>query len=165
MTDSNRLDRCVALLQRLIQTPSLPGEEGEIAALVADEMRQLRYDEIRVDEVGNVLGKIQGDGSVPPLMFNTHLDHVDVGDPGLWPHPPFGGEIHGESVWGRGAVDIKGPMAAQIHGVAQLLGSDQPPGDVWVSCVVQEEIGGGVDLVNNRWLIPKRSKTAQIPTD
>ena len=75
-------------------------------------------------------------------MFNTHLDHVDVGDPAGWPHPPFGGEIHDDRVWGRGAVDIKGPMAAQVVGVARLLAGDRPPGDVWVTAVVQEEIGG-----------------------
>lgn len=142
MTDSIELDRCVSLLQRLIRTPSLPGEEGDVAALVAAEMRDLGYDEVRTDEVGNVLGKIHGQGSAPPMMFNTHLDHVDVGDPSLWPHPPFGAEIRDNRVWGRGAVDIKGPMAAQIYGVAQLLEGERPPGDVWVTCVVQEEIGG-----------------------
>jgi putative selenium metabolism hydrolase len=142
MTDSIQLDRCVTLLQSLIQTPSLPGQEGDIAALVAAEMRDLGYEEVRIDEVGNVLGKIHGQGSAPPLMFNTHLDHVDVGDPSVWPHPPFGGEIHDDRVWGRGAVDIKGPMAAQIHGAAQLLEGERPPGDVLVTCVVQEEIGG-----------------------
>lgn len=136
------LQRCVDLLQRMIRTPSLPGKEGELADVVADEMRRLGYDEVRVDEVGNVLGLIKGRGEAPGLMFNTHLDIVDVGDPAGWPHPPFGGEIHDDRVWGRGAVDIKGPMAAQILGVARLLSGERPPGDVWVTAVVQEEIGG-----------------------
>jgi putative selenium metabolism hydrolase len=139
---SKDLQHCIDLLQQMIRTPSLPGEEGEMARLVAAEMRDLDYDEVRVDEVGNVLGRIRGRGDAPDLMFNTHLDHVDVGDPAGWPHPPFGGEIHDDRVWGRGAVDIKGPMAAQILGVARLLEGDRPPGDVWVTAVVQEEIGG-----------------------
>ena len=92
------LQRCVDLLQRMIRTPSLPGKEGELADVVADEMRLLGYDEVRVDEVGNVLGLIKGRGEAPGLMFNTHLDIVDVGDPAGWPHPPFGGEIHDGNV-------------------------------------------------------------------
>lgn len=136
------LERCVDLLQQMIRTLSLPGHEGELASLVANEMRDLGYDEVRIDEVGNVLGRVEGRGQAPDLMFNTHLDHVDVGDPAGWPHPPFGGEIHDDKVWGRGAVDIKGPMAAQVVGVARLLRGERPPGDVWVTAVVQEEIGG-----------------------
>ena len=139
---SDDLQRCIDLLQQMIRTPSLPGEEGEMAKLVANTMRDLGYDGVRVDEVGNVLGRIEGRGDAPDLMFNTHLDHVDVGDPAGWPHPPFGGEIHDDRIWGRGAVDIKGPMAAQVIGVARLLQGGKPPGDVWVTAVVQEEIGG-----------------------
>lgn len=126
----------------MIRIPSLPGEEGELAVLVADAMRGLGYDTVSFDEVGNVLGCIRGEGQAPALMFNTHLDHVDVGDPAAWPHPPFAGEIHDDRVWGRGAVDIKGPMAAQIVGVARLLDGERPPGNIWVTGVVQEEIGG-----------------------
>ncbi len=131
---------CVDFLQRLIQTPSLPGEEGPIAELVADEMRSLGYDDVDLDDAGNVIGRIAG-GDASPVQFNTHLDHVAVGDPARWPYPPHGGEIHDDRIWGRGAVDIKGPLAAQIHGVAPRHG-ERPPGDVYVTCVVQEEIGG-----------------------
>ena len=141
-TGSTDEQGCIEFLQRLISTPAQPGEEEAIAALVTEEMRRLGYHHVAVDEVGNVIGRIEGTGDAPPLMFNTHLDHVDVGDPSRWPHPPFGGEIHDGSVWGRGAVDIKGPMAAQIHGAARLLDGERPAGDVWVTCVVQEEIGG-----------------------
>lgn len=105
-------------------------------------MEQLGYRDVRFDEAGNVLGRIRG-GDGPAVMFNTHLDHVDVGDHDRWPYPPFGGELHDGVVWGRGAVDIKGPLAAQVYGVARLVDGGEPPaGDVWVTAVVQEEIGG-----------------------
>ena len=134
---------CVDFLQRLIRTPSLPGKEGDVAELVRAEMESLGYHEIKVDEVGNVIGLIRGSGDAPAVMLNTHLDHVDVGEPGGWPHAPYGGEIHDGKVWGRGAVDIKGPLAAQVHGAAQLLQRGlTPAGDLYVSTVVQEEIGG-----------------------
>ncbi|MGD8327919.1 MAG: M20/M25/M40 family metallo-hydrolase [Acidobacteriota bacterium] len=137
------LESCTDFLQRLIRTPGLPGNEGATAELVRAEMEQLGYDEVHLDEAGNVLGKVPGRGEAPAMMFNTHLDHVDVGDHAAWPHPPFGGEIHDDKVWGRGAVDIKGPLACQVYGVARLLRDGfEPAGDVWVTATVQEEVGG-----------------------
>ncbi|WP_152918236.1 M20/M25/M40 family metallo-hydrolase, partial [Ardenticatena maritima] len=137
------LAACIAFLQRLVQTPSLPGHEADLAALVKAEMERLGYDEVFVDAAGNVIGRIRGRGDAPAVMFNTHLDHVDPGDPAGWRFPPYGGEIHDEAVWGRGTVDIKGPLAAQVYGVARLKNDPTPPpGDVYVSAVVQEEIGG-----------------------
>jgi len=137
------LEACVDFLQRLIRTESLPGEEEEVAGLVRAEMEELGYAEVAIDDAGNVLGKVPGRGEVEPLMFNTHLDHVDVGDPEGWSHGPFSGDLSGGAVWGRGAVDIKGPLAAQVYGVARLLRDGfRPAGDVWVTAVVQEEVGG-----------------------
>lgn len=137
------LDRCLDFLRAILRTPGMPGEEGEVARLVADEMERLGYPEVRTDEAGNVIGTIRGRGEAPAVMFNTHLDHVDAGDESAWAHPPFGGELADGRVWGRGAVDIKGPLAAQVHGVARLLADGEPPpGDVHVTAVVQEEIGG-----------------------
>ena len=139
----SQLDACVRFLQRLIQTPSLPGEEEHVARLVEAEMKSLSYDEVFVDEAGNVVGCIKGKGETSAIMFNTHLDHVDVGDHAGWPYPPFGGEIHDDKIWGRGAVDIKGPLAAQVYGVGALKQAGiVPDGDVYVSGVVYEEIGG-----------------------
>jgi len=137
------LESCIDFLQRLIQTQSLPGQEGEIAALMRDEMEKLGYADARIDEAGNAIGRVPGRGEAESLMFNTHLDHVDVGEHDAWPYPPFGGEVHDGKVWGRGAVDIKGPMAAQVYGVARLIRDGfQPAGDVYVTGVVQEETGG-----------------------
>lgn len=137
------LESCVDFLQRLIRTESLPGGEGDIAELVGAEMEGLGYSDVHIDDAGNVLAKVPGKGEAPPMMFNTHLDHVDVGEHEAWPHPPFGAEIHDDTVWGRGAVDIKGPLACQVYGVARLLEDDiAPAGDIWVTATVQEEVGG-----------------------
>src|SRR4051794_15657923 len=71
--------------QRLIQTPSLPGQEGDVAALVNAEMQALGYDEVRVDEAGNVIGRVRATSTPTDerprrsIMFNTHMDQVDVG--------------------------------------------------------------------------------------
>jgi putative selenium metabolism hydrolase len=133
----------VAFAQRLIQTPSLPGEEADAARLVRSEMQSLGYDETWIDEVGNVVGVVRGTGGGRCLMFNTHLDHVDVGDVSGWPFPPYEGKIADGVLWGRGAVDIKGPTAAQVYGVALLKQAGVGlPGDVYVAGAVQEEVGG-----------------------
>ena len=143
MSGISDLISCLEFLRALLRTPGMPGEEGEVARLVAAEMERLGYDEVEPDEAGNVVGTIRGRGEAPPVMFNTHLDHVDAGDPAAWEHPPFGGELADGRLWGRGAVDIKGPLAAQVHGAARLLREDAPPpGDVHVTAVVQEEVGG-----------------------
>jgi putative selenium metabolism hydrolase len=76
-------------------------------------------------------------------MFNGHMDHVDAGDPSQWAHPPFGGEVHGGDLWGRATVDMKGALAAMVYagGLLKELGMTLP-GDLYVSGVVQEEVGG-----------------------
>jgi putative selenium metabolism hydrolase len=135
--------RVMGFLRDLLRIPSLPGQEGEVADRVAQEMRRLGYDTVRIDDAGNVVGRVRGRGEAPEMMLNTHLDHVDVGDPEAWEHGPFAAEVAEDRVWGRGAVDIKGPLAAQVHGVGRLAETGRsPPGDVVVTAVVQEEIGG-----------------------
>jgi len=128
--------------RRLIQTPSLPGMENRVAALIQQEMQSLNYDEVTTDAAGNVIGKIRG-GDGPTLMLNAHMDHVDPGDPARWPVEPYAGEIRDGAIWGRGAVDAKGPLAAQVYGAALLREAGlTPPGEVYVVAVVMEEVGG-----------------------
>jgi putative selenium metabolism hydrolase len=137
-----RREALVGFAQALVQTQSPSGQEGAVAALIRAEMERLGYDEVWADEAGNVVGRIAG-GPGLPLMLNGHMDHVDAGDAARWAHPPFGGEVHGGELWGRGAADMKGALAAMVYagGVAKAL--DEPlPGDLYVSGVVQEEVGG-----------------------
>ncbi|WP_374688893.1 M20 family metallopeptidase [Promineifilum sp.] len=135
---------CVSFAQRLIRMPSMSGEEMALAALVAAELRDLGYDEVWADPAGNIYGRVYGrDRSLPALVLNTHLDHVDPGDPALWPAPPFAAEIRDGRLIGRGAVDIKGPLAVQVYSAAALLrAGERPQRDVVFCGVVQEEIGG-----------------------
>ncbi len=141
-------EEMVAFARRLIQTPSLSGEEGAVAALVEAEMQRLGFDEVWRDATGNVIGMVRA--TAPPagarprrIMFNTHMDHVDVGDPARWPYPPYEATVADGAIWGRGASDLKGPLACQIHAVAALKRLGRPlPNDCVVSAVVQEEVGG-----------------------
>jgi succinyl-diaminopimelate desuccinylase len=133
----------LAFCQRLVQTPSLSGEEGDVAALIRTEMERLGYDEVWTDDWGNVVGLLRGGGRGRSVMFNGHMDHIDPGHPKEWPYPPYSGEVHDGRLWGRGSADMKGPLAAMIHagGVLACEGI-RPPGNLYVAAVVQEEVGG-----------------------
>ena len=122
------LTDCVTFTQRLIQTPSMSHEELAIAELIAVEMRRLHFDEVWLDEIGNVYGRIHGQHrDLPALVLNCHTDHVDPGDPDLWPVPPYSGEIVNGRILGRGACDIKGPLAVQVYAMAGLLREGERP--------------------------------------
>ncbi|MFC2029533.1 M20/M25/M40 family metallo-hydrolase [Chloroflexota bacterium] len=135
-------EELVAFAQKLVQTPSPSGQEGDVAALMQAEMLRLSYDQVWVDEAGNVIGRIAGEDG-PSLMLNGHMDHVAADNPSRWRYPPFGAEIHQGELWGRGSVDMKGALAAMVYagGVLKELGA-QLPGDLYVAAVVQEEVGG-----------------------
>jgi len=128
--------------RRLVQTPSLPGQEAGVARLVQAEMERLGYDQVTVDAVGNVVGIVRG-GPAPALMFNGHMDHVDPGDAAGWAHPPYSGEIVDGELWGRASVDMKGPLAAMVYAGGLARQYRLPlAGDLVVASVVWEEMAG-----------------------
>ena len=138
-------DGAVAFAQDLIRIPSLPGEEGELVRRVVAEMEALGYDDVWTDELGNVVGVVRG-GSGASVMLSAHLDMVAAGDHDEWEYPPFDGVIADGHLHGRGAMDIKGPLALQTHVGAAMKGI--AAGDVIVTHPVYEERGGwGMDYL------------------
>ena len=132
-------DRLIAFLQDLVRTPSLSTQEEAVARRVADEMRYLGFHDVRVDRIGNVIGRI-GDGRRPILLYNAHMDTVDVGDPGAWIRPPFEAIIEDGVLYGRGACDMKASLAAMVYGAGELVAHQaQLAGTLIVAAVVQEE--------------------------
>jgi putative selenium metabolism hydrolase len=99
----------------LVRTPSPSGREGAVAALVRAELERLGY-AVDVDELGNVTGTLDA-GPGPCVLFDAHMDTVGVTDPGAWTADPAG-EVRDGRLYGRGAMDMKGPLAALAHGVA-----------------------------------------------
>ena len=133
----------VRFAQKLIQTPSLPGQEQQLADLVQSELERLGYDRVRRDEVGNVIGLMRGAGGGHSLMLNSHMDHVDVGDVSQWPHPPYEGAIAGGFIWGLAACDVKCSLAVQLYAAAMARQAKlRQAGDVYFAAVVLEEKGG-----------------------
>jgi putative selenium metabolism hydrolase len=134
-------ERAIGFAAELIRIPSLPGEEGDVAARIVDELRLLGFDEARTDRAGNVIGRIAGTGGAPAVMLSSHMDVVDTGDPAGWEHAPYGGVVAGGSLHGRGSMDVKGPLAIQVYAAAQFVES-RPAGDLLMIFSVYEEKGG-----------------------
>ena len=131
----------VRFAAELIRIPSLPGEEEAIALRIVDEMRALGFDEARTDRAGNVFGRVAGTGDAPAVLLSSHMDVVDVGDPEGWEHDPYGGAVADGCLHGRGAMDVKGPLAIQLYSAARLV-EERPAGDVIMVCSSYEEKGG-----------------------
>jgi putative selenium metabolism hydrolase len=101
-----------------VRIPSVSGEEANVVAAVRCRMEAVGFDEARIDPFGNVLGRI---GHGPrALAFDAHVDTVAVGSPQLWEVDPFGGELRDGVIYGRGAADQKGGMAALVYAGAIL---------------------------------------------
>jgi putative selenium metabolism hydrolase len=137
-----REDSIVGFLREIVAIPSLSGQEEAVVQRIADEMRAQGFDEVKIDAMGNVLGRI-GDGP-RVLAFDAHIDTVDVGDIEQWDCDPFTGKIEDGKLYGRGAVDQKAGMACMIQAGAMmkeldLLGDCQ----VWmVGSVMEEDCDG-----------------------
>lgn len=144
MVTGNIIESCIDFLQRLIQTPSMPGEEQEITQIVRQECETVGFDEVEIDGIGNVIARLYGqDRMLPALVVNSHLDHVDPGDPALWETGAFEADIRNGRIYGRGASDIKGPLATQVYAIAALIQAGiRPKRDIIFTCVTEEEIGG-----------------------
>ncbi len=139
------MDDLIRLAQKAIQTRSYSNEEGELAQLLAQEMRRLNYDEVWIDSTGNVIGRMGRGDTV--LHFDGHMDTVQVNDAPLWKHPPFSGEIAEGALWGRGSVDMKSALCAAIYGVALARDKGALAGKtVYVTGTVCEEYCDGVNL-------------------
>ncbi len=117
-----------------------------MAQLAADEMQTLGFRDVRIDEVGNVIGQVGRDDG-PILLIDAHLDTSQVSDPTIWEHDPYGGEIVGDILFGLGSADGKGSLAGLIYGLG-LLTNDQAslPGQIYVVATVQEAPAEGLAL-------------------
>jgi putative selenium metabolism hydrolase len=135
----------IEFAQGLIRIKSMSGQEGEIIGFIEKKMKALGYNEIIVDSMGNLLGRI-GSGK-KSILFDSHVDTVEVRDEQEWDIPPFNGDILDGRLHGRGSVDMKSSVAASIYAgaIAKEMGftSDKT---VYVSCTVFEEDCDGENL-------------------
>jgi acetylornithine deacetylase len=157
--DSNWLRESLAAL---VGIPSVTGHEDAAQEWVAKTLRELgaEVDVWRVEpealagEPGfpgvrvtaprlNAVGRFRGEGSGPTLVLNGHIDTVTAGDEGRWAHPPFGADVVGDRLYGRGSTDMKGGLIAILGAVRAIRQAGiRLRGCVQVQSVIGEEDGG-----------------------
>lgn len=128
---------------RLVAEPSPSCQEQAVAAIVREELDRLGF-AVEVDRFGNVTGTLDA-GPGPCVLLDSHMDTVGVTDASAWTRDPAG-EIADGKLYGRGAMDMKGQLAASIHGVAALR-DRLTAGRVVISASVAEELAEGPMLV------------------
>jgi acetylornithine deacetylase/succinyl-diaminopimelate desuccinylase-like protein len=139
------------LLQRLIRidTTNPPGNETGAAELLREYLEANGVEcELysRVPERANLVARIRGTGDGPSLLLLSHTDVV-LADPREWSVPPFSGEVRDGEVWGRGALDMKGEVAANAVAIASLAREGfSPAGDLVFAATADEEGGTGFGL-------------------
>ncbi len=135
----------VEFTQSLVRIKSLSGQEGEIIKFIEKKMNTLGYDEVAIDSMGNLVGRIGNGGKA--IMFDSHVDTVEVKDEEKWDIPPFSGNIVNGRLHGRGSVDMKSGAAASIYAgaIAKKMGFASGK-TIYVSCSVFEEDCDGENL-------------------
>jgi putative selenium metabolism hydrolase len=113
-------DDIITFLREICAIPSMEGQLGEVGERVAEEMRRLKFDEVRFDKMGNILGRVGHGPTV--IVYDSHIDTVGIGDPNAWAWDPFKGKVEDGVLYARGACDEKGSTPGMIYGLA--LGRD-----------------------------------------
>ena len=128
----------VRFLRDLIAIPAESGQEEPVIARIRREMEKVGFDEVRVDRMGNILGRIGSGKTI--VMMDSHTDTVGVGDPKEWAWDPYQGKVEDGYIYGRGACDQRAGMASMVY-AGKLIKELELGGDYTVYMVgsVQEE--------------------------
>ena len=143
---SQQQQSLTAFARQMVRTPSFSGMEGNLAQLVAEEMARLGFDGVKLDDMGNVVGRIGG-GQKPHLLLYTHLDTVGIGNITAWQRDPLAGVVESGILYGRGAADPKGALASIVYGASLLKANGvRLKGTLYVAAGVQGEPAEGVAM-------------------
>jgi acetylornithine deacetylase/succinyl-diaminopimelate desuccinylase-like protein len=136
----------IRLLQTLIRfnTVNPPGNEREAQEFLLRELTDAGMEcELlgRSPERPNLVARLRGDGPGPVLAFLAHVDTVPA-DPSEWSRDPWGGELVDGDVWGRGALDMKDQLSAEVAACARLARDGwRPRGELLLVITADEEAG------------------------
>ncbi len=142
-------------LQALLRfdTTNPPGNELPAIEYVAGVLRAEGVEPIVLESApqrGNLVARLAGDGSLPPLLLYSHLDVVPA-EPAQWTHPPFSGDIADGCIWGRGALDMKSVTVMQLMAFLNAKRQGAPlHRDVILAATSDEEIDSDVGAA---WLV------------
>ena len=129
-------------LMDMIRIPAFSTKEKDVCLCIKAEMEKQGFDEVKIDGLGNVIGRI---GSGPRVIaFDAHIDTVYPGDLSLWDFDPFDAHIKDGKVWGRGSVDQEGGMASMVTAgrIIKELGLDKEFTIYFTGTVMEEDCDG-----------------------
>ncbi|MCF8240524.1 MAG: YgeY family selenium metabolism-linked hydrolase [Melioribacteraceae bacterium] len=129
-------------LSQLIKTKSLSTKEEDVVRLIKDMMLDVGFDEVRIDGLGNVIGRIGNGKRI--IAIDGHVDTVDMGNLDNWEFDPLGGEIKDGFVQGRGSVDQKGGVASFITAgrIIKEIGLSNDTTIYFTGSVIEEDCDG-----------------------
>lgn len=161
----------IGFLAGLVRAESVnpPGDTRKVVDLIAARLRGTSVDfQILGDEMRkpNVVARV-GSGR-PELLFTSHMDTVPVGNPKSWRHDPFGAEIVGTRMHGRGAADAKASLAGMVAAMEVLATVLPLRGTLTLAAVSDEEVGGvkGMEYLVDRGLVrPDHVVVGEITTN
>lgn len=157
-------DEMAEALQALVRIPSVAGDEGAAQEYMYEQYKSLGLDTIRLvadrsklvnhpafcdygtsyEGRPNIIGILKGDPSKNSMVLNGHIDVVPPNPVEQWKHDPWGGDIEGNRLYGRGADDMKAGLIANIFALKALYKTGlKPQGTVMLQSVIEEEEGGG----------------------
>jgi putative selenium metabolism hydrolase len=129
-------------LSKLVKIKSLSTDEQAVAEELKRQMEEAGFDEVRIDGLGNVIGRIGFGRKI--LAFDGHIDTVDTGNLANWSFDPYSGEITDGFVHGRGTVDQKGGPAAFVTAgrILKELAFDRDLTIYFTGTVIEEDCDG-----------------------
>jgi acetylornithine deacetylase/succinyl-diaminopimelate desuccinylase-like protein len=157
-------DEATELLQELIRldTVNPPGNETLAAELLRDYLAESGVScdlYAKVPERANLVARIPGRGDGPRLALLSHTDTVRA-DPAEWQADPWSGDVRDGEIWGRGALDMKGQVAASAVAIASLAREGfEPAGDLIFVAAADEEVGDGFGL---GWLCEEHPDAVRV---
>ena len=146
-----------AFLRDMIRIPSESCDEEKVVLRIKEEMEKVGFDEVKIDAMGNVIGRIGHGDTI--IAMDAHIDTVGVGDLSQWDFDPYQGYEDEETIGGRGASDQEGGMASMVYAgkIIKELGLDKEY-TLYITGTVQEEDCDGLCwqyLIEKEKLIPE----------
>jgi len=156
-------EEMVATLQRMVRIPSVVGDEATAQDYVEELYRSLGLEVVRfqpdIEKVKdhpsfidtgmsyenrpNIIGTLPGDPKDSSLILHGHIDVVSPEPISEWTHDPWGAEIEGDRMYGRGSGDMKGGHVANYFALKAILRAGlKPKGMVMLQSTIDEEAGG-----------------------
>lgn len=146
MLSEERGNAVIDLCRKLIRVRSYSGEEKEVSDCLKEFMESNGFHEVAVDRYGNTIGHIKGNRPGKRILFDGHMDTVPITREDQWQAPPLSADIKDGKIYGRGASDMKGALAAMACAAADFARDCQNDfaGDIYVAGVVHEECFEGL---------------------